>query len=291
MTEAKLLLDTKSTLGEGPLWDEREGVLYWVNILENKLHRYNPKTDVNETFDVGQHVGTVVLDESGGAVVAVQRGFARFDLETEQVSMIAKPSEFREGNRFNDGKADPAGRFWAGTMAYDATPHAGSLYCLDTDGTVSKKESDVTISNGIVWTSDHKTMYYIDSRARVVTAFEYDKATGNISNGRVVIKVPEHMGSPDGMAIDEKNQLWIAHWGYGAVVCWCPTTGEVMQEISVPASQVTACAFGGDDMKTLYITTARHALSDEQLADEPLAGGLFVAQTDIAGQASYRYGG
>ncbi len=289
--EAKLLLDAKSELGEGPLWDEREGLLYRVDIMGAKLHRYNPATEADEVFNVGQHVGTVVLDEAGGVLLAVKDGFARFDLETETLDIIANPESGIEGNRFNDGKAGPGGRFWAGTMSYQGTAHAGSLYCLDTDGTVSTKEKDVTISNGIVWTEDHQTMYYIDSPPRVIYAFDYDKASGDISNGRIVIKVPEHMGSPDGMAIDSKGQLWVAHWGYGAVVCWCPKTGEVMEEIKVPASQTTACAFGGEDFKTLYITTARIGLSDEQLEVEPLAGGLFVARTDVAGLPSYRYRG
>lgn len=289
--EASLILDTKSQLGEGPLWDEREGVLYRVDILGEKLHRYHPATGIDEVFDVGKHVGTVVLDESGGVLLAVQDGFARFNLLTETLEMIATPQQYVDSNRFNDGKASPDGSFWAGTMAYDATPHAGKLYRLDPAGNVHLEESDVTISNGITWTEDHKTMYYIDSPARIVTAFDYDKTSGNISNGKIVIKVPDNMGVPDGMAIDSKGQLWIAHWGEGAVVCWCPKTGEKMQEIKVPASQTTACAFGGGDMKTLYITTARVGLSDEQLENEPHAGGLFTVETDVTGVPSYRYKG
>lgn len=290
MQTAELVLDAKAELGEGPLWDERNQQLYWVDILGSQLHRYTPATQTDEIFSVGQHVGTVVLRESGGVMVAVRDGFARFDLDTETLDIVANPEKDIEGNRFNDGKADPAGRFWAGTMAYEQSLYAGSLYCLDVDGTVSKKERDVTISNGIVWTADHKTMYYIDTTPRVITAFDYDKATGNITNGRIVIKVPDNMGSPDGMAIDSEGQLWVAHWGYSAVVCWCPKTGEKISEISVPASQVTACAFGGDDFKTLYITTANHNLSEEQLRQQPLAGGLFVAKTDVAGLPTYRYG-
>lgn len=291
MQTAELVLDARAKLGEGALWDEHTQQLYWVDILGSQLHRYTPATDTDEVFSVGQHVGTVVLRESGGVMLAVKDGFARFDLDTETLDIITNPEKDIDGNRFNDGKADPAGRFWAGTMAYNALPYAGSLYCLEVDGTVSKKESDVTISNGIVWTSDHKTMYYIDTTPKVITAFDYDKATGNISNGRIVVKVPDDMGSPDGMAIDSKGQLWVAHWGYGAVVCWCPKTGEKMTEISVPASQVTACAFGGEDFKTLYITTARNNLSAEQLQKEPFAGGLFLAQTDVVGLPSYRYQG
>lgn len=289
--QADLLLNIQSKLGEGPLWDERENILYWVDILGCALHRYNPATGNNDTFDVGQHVGTVILDDDGEILLAVQDGFARFDPSTETLTMLADIEAEDDNIRFNDGKADPAGRFWAGTLAYDGTPHAGTLYCLDTDGIVSIKERDVTISNGIVWSTDHKTMYYVDSPTGVIYAYDYDKDTGDISNQNIVIKVPPSMGTPDGMAIDSQNQLWVAHWGYGAVVCWCPTTGEPMQEITVPATQVTACAFGGDDLKTLYITTARTGLSDDNLREQPFAGGLFVAQTTIEGTLTYRYRG
>lgn len=289
--EAKLLLDAKAELAEGPLWDEREQVLYWVDIMGSKLHRYNPATGTDEVFNVGQNVGTVVLDESGNILLAVKDGFARFDLETETLDIIANPESAIEGNRFNDGKVGPGGRFWAGTLAYTGTAHAGSLYCLDTDGTVSLKEKDVTISNGITWTEDQKTMYYVDSPPRVIYAYDYDKASGDISNGRVIIKVPEDMGVPDGIAIDTKGRLWVAHWGYAAVVCWDPITGEVMDEIKVPASQTSACAFGGEDFKTLFITTANTGEFIGSNADEPYAGGLFVAQMDVAGLPMYRYGG
>ncbi len=289
--QADLLLDAQAQLGEGALWDEREGVLYWVDILGSQLHRYTPQTGTNETFAIRQHVSSVVLDEVGNIFVTVKDGFAQFDPQAKTLHLIASPEPPLVNARFNDGKADPAGRYWAGTMAYDFTPHAAVLYCLDTDGTISIKERDVTISNGIVWTPDHQTMYYVDSSPRVIYAFDYDKASGAITNGKIVVKVPESMGAPDGMAIDSEGQLWVAHWGYGAVVCWCPKTGEVIDEISVPASQVTSCAFGGDDLKTLYITSARDGLSDEALLSQPHAGGLFVAQTDVVGLPTYRYRG
>lgn len=291
MSDVKLVLDAKAELGEGALWDEQKQHLYWLDILNGEIHRYTPANKTDEVFSVGQHTSAIVLSDSGDVIVATKNGFARFDLETETLKFIVDPEKDKGNNRFNDGKADPAGRFWAGTMSYDVEAYAGALYCLETDGTVSTKEEDVTISNGIVWTADYQTMYYVDSAPNTITAFEYDKATGSISKGRIVVKVPDDMGSPDGMAIDTQGQLWVAHWGYGAVVCWCPKTGEKISEIAVPASQVTACAFGGEDFKTLYITTARTGLSDERLEEEPLAGGLFCVQTEVTGLATYRYGG
>lgn len=287
----KLLLDAKARLGEGALWDEREGVLYWLDILASKVHRYHPKTGENETFDIGQVVGTVVLRESDGLMLAVQHGFATFDLDKGKLTMLQEIEVDLPNNRFNDGKADPAGRFWAGTMALDFTPKQGSLYRLDTDGTVKKMLSEISVSNGIVWTSDHKTMYYTDSPTRTVTAFDYDIKTGNIDNARIAVKVPKSMGFPDGMAIDEDGNLWVAHYRYGAVACWSPDTGNLLEEIKLPCSLVTSCAFGGDHLDKLYITSSWEGLSNELHAKEVLAGGLFLLETKVRGLPTYRYKG
>jgi sugar lactone lactonase YvrE len=289
--QAELLFDARADLGEGALWDERNNVLYWVDINGFKLNILNPATGENTSYNVGQHVGTVVLSESGGIFLAVREGFARFDLETEALEIIADPEPDKSENRFNDGKCDPAGRFWAGTMSMNGQPHQGSLYCLDTDMTVTKKVDDINISNGIVWTSDRKTMYYIDSPPRKVFAYDYDFETGDISNVRVAIQVPEGMGVPDGMAIDSDDTLWIAHYNGGVVIHWNPDTAEVMEIIEVPVSRPTACAFGGDKLDTLYITTAINGLKPEHHAKEPHAGSLFVVQTHVTGTLSHRFKG
>ena len=286
---ANLLYDARAELGEGPLWDEREKVLYWVNIQGHKLHIYDPATGENQSYDIGQPVGTVVLREYGGVMLALRDGFAAYDPTSGKLDMIADPEADKPENRFNDGKCDPAGRFWAGTM--HAQPYRGALYRLDTDMTVHKMVEDVSISNGIVWTADHKTMYYVDSPVLTVYAYDYDNDTGDINNCRSIIKVPEGMGVPDGMAIDNEGMLWIAHFGGSAVHRWDPASGEIVETIDVPASQVTACAFVGDNLDTLYITTARTGLSDEQLAGEPHAGSLFVAQPGVTGTLTYRFKG
>ncbi|MCB0082528.1 MAG: SMP-30/gluconolactonase/LRE family protein, partial [Caldilineaceae bacterium] len=208
-TTVDLLLDTHALVGEGPLWDEQNQRLYWVDILSNRLYAYDPATGENRTWDVGQHVGTVVLRESGGVMLAVRDGFAAFDLETGELTLIADPEADQSGNRFNDGKCDPAGRFWAGTMAYENQTTQGSLYRLDTDMSVHKMVSDIGISNGIVWSLDHTTMYYIDSMAYTVRAFDYDNRSGDIANERVVVQVASEMGLPDGMSIDAEGMLWV----------------------------------------------------------------------------------
>ena len=287
----ELLVDERALVGEGPLWDEEEQVLYWVDILNSKLFIYDPASGENRTLDVGQHVGTVVTRASGGLMLAVREGFASFDLETQELTLIANPEAHVTGNRFNDGKCDPAGRFWAGTMAYENPKDSGSLYRLDTDLSVHKMFGGVAISNGIVWSLDHTTMYYVDTLRKNVRAWDYDNETGDIANERVVIDVPEEAGMPDGMAIDSEGMLWVAHYGGARVSRWNPGSGELLEEIPLPVTQVTACAFGGPDLKTLFITSAAQELDAAELARQPLAGGLFAIETPYRGVPSFRFGG
>jgi sugar lactone lactonase YvrE len=290
--QAELVLDAKAELGEGPLWDERTKRLYWVDIVGQALHIYDPATKQNKTYDVGQMVSTVVLSETGGVLVAVQNGFARFDPNSGTLDILVDPEAHIPANRFNDGKCDPAGRFWAGTMDITASiPNQGSLYRLDSDMSVHTMLTGVSISNGIVWTADHKTMYFNDSIPYTVTAFDYDHATGDISNPRVVIQVPEHMGVPDGMAIDSEGMLWIAHFYGGAVRRWNPHTGQVLETVELPTSNPTACAFAGNNLDEMYITTARDSLSAEQLSQQPHAGGLFWVNPGVTGTLTHRFKG
>lgn len=291
---AKILetaVQMRATLGEGPMWDEREKALYWVDIMGEKLHRYDPATGTNETREVGQPVGTVVLREQGGLMLAVRDGFASFDWESGKLEIVANPAERAEGTRFNEGKCDPAGRFWAGDMQFNAEPCNGKLFALEQDLTTRTMIENLCITNGIVWTQDHQTMYHIDTVPHEVRAYDYDLETGAISNERVAFHVPNNMGGPDGMAIDAEGMLWIAHFNGACVRRWHPGTGEVLQQIDLPVSQITACAFGGENLDKLYITTATENFSEEQFAAEPLAGSLFVAEPGVQGTLSYRFAG
>ena len=290
-TGVELLVDAHAQVGEGPLWDEEQQVLYWVDILSSLLYIYDPATGENRALDVGRHVGTVVTRASGGLMLAVREGFASFDLETQELTLIANPEAHITGNRFNDGKCDPAGRFWAGTMAYENPTNQGSLYRLDTDLSVHKIFGDVAISNGIIWSLDHTTMYYIDTLRKNVRAFDYADDTGDISNERVIIEVPEEVGMPDGMAIDSEGMLWVAHYGGSCVSRWNPSTAQLLEKIDLPVTQVTACAFGGPNMDILFITSAAQELDAEELARQPLAGGLFSIKTPYQGVLSFRFGG
>ena len=286
-SEVKLLVDAHALVGEGPIWDETKGVLYWVDILSNMVYEYNPATGENRGYNVGQHVGTVVPRASGGLMLAVYDGFAAFNPATGQLTLLGDPEADLPQNRFNDGKCDPAGRFWAGTMAYTDQSTQGSLYRMDADLSIHKMVGDIGISNGIVWSLDKTTMYYIDSMANTVRAFGYDLATGNISKERVVIRT-DGMGLPDGMAIDAEGMLWVAHFGGSCVRRWNPHTGKVIGTIEMPASQITACAFGGADYSILYITSAATGLD---LTREPHAGGLFMVDPGVKGVPTFTFAG
>jgi sugar lactone lactonase YvrE len=288
---ATCVLDAKATLAEGPLWDSRHDHLWWVDIPAGELHAYDPAREEDAVIEVGEMVGAVGLRRRGGLVAALEHGFATIDLPSGRVERLQDPEPDRPGNRFNDGKCGPDGHFWAGTMARDQTPEQGSLYCLEPDGSVQRKVSNVTVSNGLAWDESAGCMYYVDSPTQCVYAFDYEAATGTLSNRRVAVQIPEEQGTPDGLALDERGMLWVAQWGGARVGRWNPRSGEQLMAVDVPATQVSSCAFGGQQGTQLFITTAREGLSPDALAGQPQAGGLFVVEGDVRGGPSYLYDG
>ena len=291
LEKVKLVIDAKAKLGEGPIWDYEKKLLYWIDIIKKEIYIFNPHTGTERIIKTGQMIGTIVPRKAGGMVLALENGFYFLDEETEQLTFIADPESDIPGNRFNDGKCDPAGRFWAGTMSKGEGKGTGSLYCLNNDLSVSKKLDGVSISNGIVWSLDNRFMYYIDTPANEVWGFDYEAETGNISNKRIVVTIPEGEGFPDGMAIDSEGMIWVTLWNGWKVSRWNPETGEKLGEIKVPAAQVTACAFGGEGLDELYITTASIGLSGEELGKQPDAGGLFSVKIDVKGLPAYKFEG
>ena len=286
----QLVVAKRTLVGEGSLWDPEDEVLYWVDILSHELYAYDPATGVNRTIPTCQAVGTVVKRARGGVVLALHNGFAFLDLDTERITPIADPERAIPKNRFNDGKCDPAGRFWAGTMEFDGEPDAGALYCLEADGTVTEKLRPVTISNGIVWSADAQTMYYICTRANNVRAFDYDLATGAIANERIVVR-NQGGGGFDGMSIDAEGKLWIAVFGGGSVRRYDPVTGRLLRELRLPFERVTSCAFGGGDLDELYVTSAVIGLDEKALAAQPLAGSLVKLDPGVRGVPAFAYAG
>ena len=277
--DAALVLDAKATLGEGAIWHPGEQKLYWVDIEGRQVHIYDPSTGEDRQLPTGRKVGTVVPVSTGGVLVALQDGIHKMDIQNGKLTFLVNAEKEAE-IRYNDGKCDPAGRLWVGTMAGH---EKAALYRVDGDGGMHLMLDSVTCSNGIVWSADKKTMFYVDTPTMKIMAFDYDNASGNISNPRVVVKVPPGMGAPDGMTIDEEGKLWVAHWGGSCVARWDPVTGELLQKINVPGPHTTSCAFGGKNLDTLYITTARDGLSEEQLREYPLSGGLFAIKPGVRG--------
>ncbi|KAL0489607.1 sugar lactone lactonase [Acrasis kona] len=290
--EASIELDHRSSLGEGPFYVSEMEKLLWIDINKHTLMLYDPKTKANKSFDLGEFVGFVVSSSSGGAVVGLTNGLAKIEFikEGSEVVDILKTyiidvESHIPGTRFNDGKCDPNGLIWAGTMHIDEqTKDAGSLYSFSTDqGQISFKKqlSPVSISNGIVWNHKGDKMYYIDTPTLTILEFDYqlDQNIVSIHNKKVVFNVPpEWSAGPDGMCIDTDDKLWVAFYGNSTVCRIDPIQQKVLCTINVPgALNVTAAAFGGQDLRQLYITTASQHMSEEELKKHPNSGFLFKA--------------
>lgn len=289
--EAELLLDAKMILGEGPYWHAEQRKLYYVDIAAESFGRFDPVTKHNEQFSIGKTVGAVVCDasEPDAVILSTQDGFERYHIGTGTLTPLADPEADLPGNRFNDGKCDSKGRFFAGTMQHAEVDVTGSLYVLDTDGQCRKLVDDVGVSNGIAWSLDEKQMYYIDSMKQTVSAYDYDATNGELSNPRVIIDFQMEDGFPDGMTIDGEGMLWIAHWDGWQVSRWDPRTGSKLGAVYVPVSKASSCVFGGDDLMTLYITTASIHTSPSALALQPHAGGIFTYHPCVKGTPTYPY--
>ncbi|HVE76357.1 MAG TPA: SMP-30/gluconolactonase/LRE family protein [Actinomycetota bacterium] len=289
MTDVELVVDCRCELGEGPVWHEQEMALYWVNINGFEQHRFDPESGEHQVENFDQHVTAVVPREKGGFVMSMRDGFALTDGFGPPAEMVAQV-EKETNTRFNDGKADPAGRFIAGTMGFDAALGAGALYRFDTDYSVTRLLDGVSISNGLAWSADGSTLYYIDTLSFQVEAFDYDLETGDLSNRRQAIEFGRDTGYPDGMSIDEEGFLWVAFWG-GSAVRRFSTEGKLDREIKLPVPNVSSCAFGGPDLSDLYITTAYEGLSPDLREAHPTSGSLYRASPGVRGGRAYRFKG
>lgn len=283
--QVELLYNTKATLGEGPIWDTHTQTLYWIDILNKRI--YCEGDVLTELDDL---IGCIALRKGGGLILTQRFGFASLDLDSLKVTSLSSLRDEPSNNRFNDGKCDPRGRFLAGTMDMGEKDPNGSLYSFDGKA-ITKLVSNVTISNGLTWSPDYKTFYYIDTPTREVRAFDYDLESGTVANQRSIICFPDGFGWPDGMTSDMHGNLWIAMWGGAQVTKWNPNTGQLLEQIPVPAKNVSSCIFGGKDRNELYITSARVGLDEATLEQYPLTGGLFRIQTDVEGMPTFEFAG
>ena len=276
---AELVADAGAELGEGPIWDARTGELLWVDIMAGVVHRYDPSTGADRTFNAGTYVGAIVPRDAGGYVLATAEGFATADDDGNVTPLAAVGHDSTV--RMNDGACDSSGRFWAGSMRIDEAEGGGCLYRLDPDHSVAMICEAVSISNGIAWSSDDTLLYYIDTPLKTVDAWDYDAASGEVANRRVLFET-HGRGFPDGMVADEEGGLWIAMWDGGCVRRYTPE-GRLSAVVDVPAAHTTKAAFGGPDLRDLYITSAA--------GDGRHPGGLFVAQPGVRGLPANAYTG
>jgi len=282
---ADCVLDAKAVLGEGPVWRAETQALVWVDIESASVCCFYPATGENQTWDVGEKPGLAVPAEKGDLILGTSVGFVRLDLASGELSPIIDPEQDLPNNRFNDGKVDPEGRLWAGTMGMNEAPNVGSLYRLNRNLSADKLFDQVSISNGMAWTSDHKTFYYIDSPTRRVDVFDCDMAGGSVSNRQTAFELPRGMGYPDGMCIDNEGMLWVALWQGWGVARFEPG-GALLAKVEVPVECVTSCCFGGENWDELYITTSSRDLDEAGRAEQPLAGGVFRCKPGVSGPAT-----
>jgi sugar lactone lactonase YvrE len=272
--DVKLLVHNDTQLGEGPVWDHRNGILYWVDIEQGNVQAYDHQSGKNTVYPMGEYVGAAVPAEDGRLIVALQNRVELFDPSTGESEILCEPEDGRKNNRFNDGKCDPAGRFWVGSTQIDHRDPTGVLYCIESSA-YEPKLRDLTISNGMAWSPDHTTMYFIDSPTHRVQEFDYDLDKAAIRYRRDTLQFNPRYGVPDGMCIDSEGMLWIAFYGGGRVGRYDPTGGNLIHEIKLPVKNTTSCCFGGPDMNVLFITSARR--------DDPLGGGLYGCRPGVSG--------
>lgn len=280
--QAELIFDAKATLGEGPAWDAKTKTLYWVDILEKRVYAGNELLAQLDDF-----IGCLAPCKNGHLLLGKRLSFTDFEPASVRERVLASLSE-PTANRINDGKCDPAGRFLAGTLDMDEKDSNGVLYSFDGKNTTRLLDG-IRISNGLTWSPDHKTFYYIDTPTRRVKAFDYDVSTGQIANPRVAIHVPEALGWPDGMTCDMDGNLWIAMWGGAQVTQWSPNTAKLLEQVFIPAWLSSSCIFGGRNMNELYVTSARKDMNEADLKKYPLSGGLFKVHTKVEGMPTFEF--
>jgi sugar lactone lactonase YvrE len=276
-----------NTLGEGVLWDSVGARVWWTDIQERRLYRYQPESEALEIFPTPERLGSFGFVEGSNEIVAAfESGFAFYHPESGRLEWIERPAHEAENVRFNDGRVDRQGRFWAGSMVEGAGRPQGKLYCLS-GRQVAVHLTDVAISNSICFSADGKHLFFADTPHRSIMRYDVNPLTGTLANGRVFARTPEG-ALPDGSIIDAEGHLWNAHWSAGRVVRYAPD-GTVSGAIEVPASQPTCVAFGGRALDLLFVTSAREGLSAAALAREPHAGDVFVYRVNVGGLLEGRF--
>ena len=291
--QAHLVLDARAQLGECPLWSVAEQCLYWIDIAGRRLHRYDPASGADRGWDLPCEPGCIALAAGGGLVAALRDGFYRFDPRDGKLAHIAAAPYDTAHMRFNDGRCDTAGRFWAGAMYEPRTAERAAMFCLERGrvrpGWGPDEGLGVKVSNGLAFTVDGTALYQSDTPNHVIHRFDYDVARGTVGARRTFARAPARSagepygGRPDGAAVDALDRYWSAQYEGGRVLGYT-AQGELCAVIDVPAARPTMVAFGGPDLRTLYITSAREGATADELAQYPAAGGLFAVRLDAPGR-------
>lgn len=277
-------------LGEGPLWIAELGCFFWVDIEKGNLHRYHLATEQLEIRHFPNRLAVVLEGQNGKLILGLDRRLVRYDWETQDIEELCAVEQDLTLNRFNDGKVDPQGRIWIGTLSTLFTEGAGSLYRIGTDLKPTVQLNNLTISNGMAWTADQMTFYFIDTPTKKIQEFAFDPGTGTIEFRRIAVEISEGLGFPDGMCIDREGMLWVAHYAGSGVYRWNPNTGELVDKIELPVPHVTSCCFGGKNLDLMLITTAQENLKPDDLKKYPQSGDVFLVKLKVGGRVSYRAG-
>jgi L-arabinonolactonase len=287
--DVEVAVNSMDILGEGPVWSRQENALYWVDIDRQLLQRLNPNTGERKMWKMHSNIGSFALRPSGHPLVALRDGFFFYDLDTSKTRFLGDPEDDLPYTRFNDGKCDRMGRFWAGTMDEESPKKRAALYCLSPDRTYTKMIDHIGISNGLGWSPDNSVFYYTDSVDHTIYAYDFNLTMGTISNPRVFARTPNEY-VPDGLTVDKDGFVWSANWDGWKVIRYTPD-GKIDMEILLPVQRPTSCTFGGPNMDQLFITSARIDLDVTALEKQPLAGSVFVIQTQSEGIAEPFFNG
>lgn len=296
--QAELVLDARAQLGECPLWSVAEQCLYWIDIAGRRVHRYDPATNLDRVWWVPCEPGCIALAEKGGLVAALRDGFYRFYPQEGLLDKLADAPYDSRDMRFNDGRCDSAGRFWAGAMYEPRTAELAAMFCLERGATRlgwgPQQDLGVKVSNGLAFAEDGASLFQSDTPNHVIYRFQFDAASGQVGERHVFARLPVkgeeavYGGRPDGAALDAEGCYWSAQYEGGRVLRFSPQ-GEIIGIVRVPVTRPTMIAFGGADLRTLYITSASHNRSAAEIADYPLTGHVLSVRVDVAGQPETAY--
>jgi sugar lactone lactonase YvrE len=283
MMSATIVVDCRNELGEGPVWDHINEELIWVDYDRGKVWTFHEGSGKYASISVADTAMVVIPTNRKNWIVVIDKNVCIYDLRTNQVIKQVTVQENKPENRLNDGKCDAKGRLWIGTMSKAADTPVGALYKVNADLTYEKMDEPFIIPNGIAWNKENTVMYVVDSMMKKIFRYDFDLEKGAIRNKAILIDTSAEQGFPDGMAIDEEDNLWVAFWQGQSVLQYDTRTGQVLTHIDVPAFIPSSCCFGGKDLRTLYITSSRKYDTAENIRKFPLAGGLFRFHPGVKG--------